>query len=740
MKKQFRFGIFPKAALLIVGLATIPMAVVGLQILRLNKGSLQYEVLRYHSHMAQTIADKLNSHLADLDEELRFVVTSLKSEELSWPEKQSILQAKVDSHQHFAQIAIVTQDGNEFIKVYNPVREAALAAFPTLLSHAEDPLFKQFLGSQERVLEILPDAEDPRLRLYYPFETPTGRHAIFINTSLDNFWKEIKGTKIGRSGYCFLVDKDGFILAHPDRAKTEAKTPARSMPIVLSALAGNNGASEFLVDATPSVGAAAPIHRMGGAVVTVQPRAEAFDAARKGQKTALLWLALSAFIAAVIAYVFARRLARPILALISAAHEVNLEEARFPEPVTVQTRDELGELSETFNLMTQRLESYTALQVERLMAEKTKTESIVFSINDGLIMTDHQGIIEFINNRARQILDISVDHNSLLKKPLLDFLPHTEVMDVLWDIIHHSEEESVREVDMSATGFRRVFKVYSNLVRSTNRGEDIGIVIIFHDVTLEKEIEQMKEDFLHSITHDLRNPMSSIRGFLKFILDGMGGPITDQQRKMLETMDRASLRLLGMINDILDTAKAESGKMELNLADTDLKEVARHVLELLQSQALKKKIQLVVDAPAGLPVIQADPLLMERLFTNLTGNAIKFTPESGRITVELRDGPDRISGAVVDTGEGIPAEFLDKIFDKFQQVTGQRKGGTGLGLTICKYIVEGHKGEIGVESEMGKGSRFHFWVSKGLTPTPAGGATNGHAADSPATAENQKAV
>jgi two-component system, NtrC family, sensor histidine kinase KinB len=481
------------------------------------------------------------------------------------------------------------------------------------------------------------------------------------------------------------------------------------------------------------------VRRLGGAVVAMQPRREAFAAALKSQRTAVVWLAVSALLAALLAYAFARQMTQPIFSLIRAARAVDFEAHRFPEPVVVKTNDELRDLSDTFNSMTRQLQGYAAMQVERVLAEKTKTEAIVFSIGDGLIMIDHQGLIEFINHRARQILDITVDYQSLLKKPLWDFLPHTEVLDVLWDVTHNPQEAgkdgAAKELDLTATGYRRFFQVTTESVR-TPKGEDIGIVIILHDITLEKEIEQMKDDFLHSITHDLRNPMASIRGFLKFLIDGLGGPVTEQQRKMLETMDRASMRLLGMINDILDTAKLESGKMELNLAEVDLKDTARHVLELLQSQATKKKIELAVDAAPDLPKIQADPLLMERLITNLAGNALKFTPENGKITLELRDEPSHIYGAVVDTGEGIPAEYIGKLFEKFQQVPGQRKGGTGLGLTICKYIVESHKGKIGVESDVGKGSRFHFTIAKGLVKTPAGdsvvGAPGAAAAKPPA--------
>jgi len=209
--------------------------------------------------------------------------------------------------------------------------------------------------------------------------------------------------------------------------------------------------------------------------------------------------------------------------------------------------------------------------------------------------------------------------------------------------------------------------------------------------------------------------MTSIRGFLKFLIDGVAGPVTEQQKKMLGVMDHASLKLLSLINDILDIAKLESGRMTINLSDCDLKMICQRSIEMAGGLALKKSITIRTESKEDFPKIKADPELIERVFSNLLGNALKFTPESGSITVSLKELSDRVEVSVEDTGEGIPPEYVERIFDKFQQVAGQRKGGTGLGLTICKHIVEAHSGEIWAESKLGQGAKFIFTLPKDLT-------------------------
>jgi signal transduction histidine kinase len=251
-------------------------------------------------------------------------------------------------------------------------------------------------------------------------------------------------------------------------------------------------------------------------------------------------------------------------------------------------------------------------------------------------------------------------------------------------------------------------------VRSPGKDETLGIVTVVHDITLEKELDSMKEEFLHSITHDLRNPLTAIRGFIRLFQSGQTGALSPMQSKMLDTMDNASLRLVNMVNDILDLARLESNRLTLHVAPCRIEDISNRIIELFSPQARTNGISLKLETKGENTHLYADPNLIERVFTNLVSNATKFTPDGGTITVRIENEADLVRCSVNDTGEGIPPPYLQKVFDKFQQVEGHFKGGAGLGLTICKRIVEAHHGKIWVESEVGKGASFIFTLPRDL--------------------------
>ncbi len=234
-----------------------------------------------------------------------------------------------------------------------------------------------------------------------------------------------------------------------------------------------------------------------------------------------------------------------------------------------------------------------------------------------------------------------------------------------------------------------------------------------------KKLDAMKSEFVSIASHELRTPLAAIKNAIQLLLSGKTGQINEHQAKFLSMAERNINRLTNILNDLLSLSKIESGRIELKLEQSELKGIVDHTVASLMPQAEGKSISIETLIPEGLPPVFADREKIEQVLVNLIGNAIKFTPEGGKISIHAKPffeekeggGSQKIAVSVRDTGVGIPSEHLSAVFEKFFQVEGslhRSSGGTGLGLAITKGLVEAHRGKIWVESEVGKGSTFTF--------------------------------
>ncbi len=234
------------------------------------------------------------------------------------------------------------------------------------------------------------------------------------------------------------------------------------------------------------------------------------------------------------------------------------------------------------------------------------------------------------------------------------------------------------------------------------------------------ELDEIKESFFQTITHDLRNPLASISGYLQIVLMDAD---SEKQKKRLQLALNATNNLDHMVTDILDISKLEAGAMTLSLKTVSLKSLIGEIVELMSVQAAGYKVRLAADVPPDFPEFVADGDLLRRVVTNLAGNSLKFTPEGGSVTIRAEKDAGGVRVSVIDTGCGIPKDKLRHMFSKFFQVEESkelaRKRGTGLGLTVCKQVVEAHGGRIWVESEWGKGSSFIFTLPAAAAATAA---------------------
>jgi PAS domain S-box-containing protein len=695
----------------LVLLTVIPVAFLGRIIVNINNESLQFEVQRYHLRLAESLADSFDERLSSLTNQLRMATDALNNPQASWEDRQKLLSAMIDASPHFAIISAVDPNGAEAIKAYNPQLAPEVDANPSLISHAQSPLFQKFKKTGLTTAHVARVNGATMAEIYIPFDTAGGKGAVYAKLSLTDLCDTIAHESIGRTGFATYVGTDGELLSPVNPMLAQAGHEL-DHSIVQTALSGNIGSREFTDGSgTQWIGASAPVSHLGGAIITQQTRDEAYVASRNGQRQALWFTLLTILFAIVAAFFLARSLVRPLLTITSFARDVDLASGQFPTPVAFKHQDEIAELAKTFNQMIDKLKGYADMQVEKLIIEQKKTEAIIFSIQDGIIMTDYQGKIKLINRRAKEILGMN-DADAASSQALWHFLPTPELKTACMELLTASNQQKAIEVKINQNEKDTYYNLSSEQVRSPGKNEVLGLVTVLRDITLEKELESMKEEFLHSITHDLRNPLTAIRGFIRLFQSGQTGELTAMQAKMFETMDKASLRLTNMVNDILDLARLESNRLTLHMEMIKPNDIAQRVVELFAPQTKTNGIVISSESDADVSTVSVDPNLIERVFVNLVGNATKFTPDGGAIMIRIKDAGEYIRCSVDDTGEGIPASYLERVFEKFKQVEGHFKGGAGLGLTICKRIVEAHHGKIWVESEVGKGSSFIFLLPK----------------------------
>jgi len=338
---------------------------------------------------------------------------------------------------------------------------------------------------------------------------------------------------------------------------------------------------------------------------------------------------------------------------------------------------------------------------------------ILDSLTSGILAVDLEGRILFVNEALSRRL--SIDREGWPGRPAPELFRVVEShlsarraflsrLSALRDSVRtHS-----REVEWS-DGKRIVHVREDSGPLRDESGQLVGRLFAYHDLSWEKTIDQMKSEFISIASHELRTPMTSIKGSVDLILGGCAGAVSTEALELLEVAQSACDRMIRLINDILDLSKIEAGQIQLKLAPIDLIDAVEHSLRSLKSLADQAEITLRLERPQKLPWVDADKDRIEQVMMNLVFNAIKFSPAKGEVCIRLSADNGWVRCSVSDQGCGIKEEDLDRIFGKFQQLgSPQRGGGTGLGLAITHALVTEHRGKIWVESRVGEGSQFVF--------------------------------
>ncbi len=411
--------------------------------------------------------------------------------------------------------------------------------------------------------------------------------------------------------------------------------------------------------------------------------------------------------------------------------------------IQVTSKDEIGALATAFNEMTHKLEeSYSILEDKvrerttelakkvietenlnkslgeaksTLEQEKAKDEAILSSIGEGLIATNKEGKVIRINRQAERMFDWQM--KDAIGKPVQELIrmedekgaeiPNQKQPIEIALASGHEVSAQIYFVKRDKSKFPAAVTVAPVFLDR----QVIGTIAIARDITREKEIDQMKTEFVSTVSHELRTPLAIIKEFVALVQDGIAGEINEKQGNFLATARKNIDRLARIINDLLDISKIEAGKIVLNRSFVDVRLLIEEVLESYQDHFKNKGIMVQASLDKNIPKVYADRDKLIQVFTNLIGNASKFTPAGGLAVIVAINRGGEMEFSVADTGVGISAENLKKVFGKFEQfsrVTGSGAKGTGLGLAISKGLIEMHGGKIWVESEFGRGTKFTF--------------------------------
>ena len=413
------------------------------------------------------------------------------------------------------------------------------------------------------------------------------------------------------------------------------------------------------------------------------------------QVTISIIIAMAVATASVVlaAWLIARTITRPIQKLTVASRRITSGE--LGQRLTIEAKDELGELAHAFNEMSAR----TKELVETVSADRTRLAAILDNMADGVIMTDVEGNVWLANSAARKLFNMEY----AAEKTLIEVVRDHE-MDGVWKLcLKTATTQTVQYESGIAKRYIRAIAI------PTVNGELSGILLLVQDLTELKDLQTTRRDLIGNISHEFRTPLAGIKAMVETLRDGA---VDDRETAMdfLNRIDDEVERLTQIVAELTELSRIETGKADLAMESVDLNLLTNEVINQLAPQLKRQELTVEKDLAAGLPLIRVDRARIRQVIVNIVHNAIKFTGPGGKITVATRMYDDSIVVAVSDTGVGIAGGDVTRVFERFYKGDRARPGGggTGMGLAIAKHVIEAHGGDVWVESEEGKGSTFSF--------------------------------
>ena len=403
-------------------------------------------------------------------------------------------------------------------------------------------------------------------------------------------------------------------------------------------------------------------------------------------RTEIIEISIIVYLISILGLIFfIKNISNPIKQLSEASKKV--AEGNFDVKVKIKSNDELGDLSVNFNNMTKRLKKL----FYKVNSQKEQLDTLISEIQEGLVVLNSRGRIKMYNDSFTNLLRV----DNLIGKKLTKLIDNGNLKELLEEVISNNKSIT-REIEVG----KRQYLCSTSWIKMKNE-----VIILFHDISEFHRLELIKKDFVINVSHELRTPLTAIKGFSETLIDEIENK---EQKHYVEIISRHTNRLIRIVNDLLHLSELEQTTISLILEKTSVDVLLNNVYNLFLQKSIEKGIEFILLIENKERILEIDIFRIEQLLVNLIDNAFKYT-DKGNIKIISKELDDKQIFIIEDTGIGIPQNDINRIFERFYTVDksrSRRVGGTGLGLSIVKHIVLLHKGNIEIESEVNKGTRF----------------------------------
>mgnify|MGYP005760780423 FL=1 len=497
----------------------------------------------------------------------------------------------------------------------------------------------------------------------------------------------------------YILDAEGRYLEGSNPNITLTRTSN-----IVAAMAGEVGTRSAVSDSVMDI--AVPIDKEGDGsvdyiVYITDDKSEISDLSWRFFQIVMQAMMFGLLAAILLSFLLSKTITTPIERITEGARSI--AEGNFDQDLGVQSSDEIGELTRSFNYMAQRLKS----TVGEVQGERDKLSTLFLHMTDGVAAFTTDGRLIHMNPATENLLGVRMGSN----------LTFDELFS---DLDMPNSDETVMRSFLTSEITRRGRVLSITLAPYGALDGEGGVISVIHDITEQRRLDDARREFVANVSHELRTPLTNIRSYTETLLDAAGDIPLDTEKQFLGVISSESERMARIVTDLLTLSKLDYGRMELRMTRFSLAELLKKVANAMKLTAENSGHEMVVDAPDSLPDIVADRERIEQVVVNILSNAVKYTPAGGHVRLAAcMVGANRVRITVEDDGVGIPAADVPRLFERFYRVDKARSraaGGTGLGLAIAKEIVEQHEGKIALASEYGKGTTVTIVLPTDLPP------------------------